>query len=102
MRCLRSLDGRLVETGIEIARMYANQFFPAVAQTDAGLAIDVENYRFIVNRKKASVAWSAKARKRISLLRSSFSACLRSVMSCRTPNWRKGRPDSSHVTSPWL
>ena len=35
-------------------------------------------------------------RKRPSLARSSCSACLSSVMSCRTPNWRKGRPDSSH------
>jgi hypothetical protein len=33
--------------------VHANQFFPAVAQTDAGLPIGVENYQFITQQKKS-------------------------------------------------
>ena len=43
---------RLVETNVEIASMPANQFFPAVAQTLAGLAVDVENGRILVKQKE--------------------------------------------------
>jgi hypothetical protein len=50
---LEVLDGRLVETDIEIASMFADQFFPAVAQTIAGLAIDVDNDRVIVKQKES-------------------------------------------------
>ena len=42
------LNGRLVQTGIEIARVHANQFFPAVAETDTGLAVDVHNYQLSI------------------------------------------------------
>ena len=42
----------LVETNVEIASMFANQFFPAVTQTLAGLAVNVENGRFIVKQKE--------------------------------------------------
>ena len=43
MRCFQALYGCLVETNVEIAWMLADQFFPAVAQTIAGLPVDVEN-----------------------------------------------------------
>ena len=46
------MDGRTVETDIEIAFMFADQFFPAVAQTMAGLAVDVENGPIIVKQKE--------------------------------------------------
>src|SRR3984893_3873669 len=49
---LQALDGRIVETGVEIASMFADQFLPAVAQAMAGLAIDVENGRIIVKQKE--------------------------------------------------
>jgi hypothetical protein len=48
----QELDRRLVETNVEIASMFANQFFPAVTQTLAGLAVNVENGRFIVKQKE--------------------------------------------------
>ena len=32
--------------------MFANQFFPAVTQAIAGLAVNVENGRFIVKQKE--------------------------------------------------
>ena len=32
--------------------MFADQFFPAVAQTNAGLTVDVENGRMIVKQKE--------------------------------------------------
>jgi hypothetical protein len=47
------LDGRIVDTNIEIASMFADQFFPAVAETVAGLAVDVDNGRMIVKQKEA-------------------------------------------------
>src|SRR3974377_1599040 len=49
---LQALDGGLVPTYVEIASMLADQFFPAVAQTVAGLAVDVENGRTIVKQKE--------------------------------------------------
>src|ERR1700732_2952440 len=49
---LQALDGRIVETGVEIASMFADQFFPAVTQAIAGLAIDIENGRIIVKQKE--------------------------------------------------
>ena len=49
---LQALDGRIVETDVEITSMFADQLFPAVAQTIAGLAVDVENGRSIVNQKE--------------------------------------------------
>src|SRR3974390_1007602 len=49
---LQALDGCLVQTDVEITSMFADQFFPAVAQTFAGLAVDVENGRTIVKQKK--------------------------------------------------
>jgi hypothetical protein len=49
---LQALDGRIVETDVEIAFMFADQFFPAVAQTMAGLAVDVENGPIIVKQKE--------------------------------------------------
>ena len=96
------LDGRLVQADIEIARVHPDQFFPAVAQAFAGLAVDVEHGQVIVMQEKASVAWSTNVRKRASLARSSSSARRSSVMSCIMPNMRRGRPASSHVTSPRL
>ena len=48
----QELDRRLVETNVEIASMFADQFFPAVTQAIAGLAVDVENGRFIVKQKE--------------------------------------------------
>ena len=49
---LQALDGRIVETDVEIAFMSADQFFPAVAQTIAGLAVDVENGPILVKQKE--------------------------------------------------
>ena len=49
---LQALDGRIVETDVEIAFMFADQFLPAVAQTIAGLAVDVENGPIIVKQKE--------------------------------------------------
>src|SRR5690242_10907150 len=49
----QALDGRLIESSVEIAAMFADQFFPAVAQTFAGLAIDVENGRLVVKDKES-------------------------------------------------
>ena len=49
---LQALDRRIVETDIEIASMFADQFFPAVAQIIAGLAVDVENGGTIVKQKE--------------------------------------------------
>ena len=37
------LHGRLVQADIEITRVHPDQFFPAVAQALAGLAVDVEH-----------------------------------------------------------
>ena len=73
-----------------------------VAQAFARLAIHIENGRILIVEKERIGAWSTKVRKRASLARSSRSACFSSVMSCRTPNWRRGRPEPSQVTSPWL
>jgi hypothetical protein len=53
---LQPLDGRIVETDVEFALMSPDQFLPAVAQTVAGPAVDVENGPIIVGRKNASVA----------------------------------------------
>src|SRR5512132_3443155 len=52
MRCFRRWMDVTVETDIEIAFMFADQFFPAVAQTMAGLAVDVENGPIIVKQKE--------------------------------------------------
>jgi hypothetical protein len=49
---LQALDGRLVEADIEIASMFSDQFIPAVAETLAGLAVDVENGRVVVEQKE--------------------------------------------------
>jgi hypothetical protein len=49
---LQALDGRLVETDVEIAFMSTDKFLPAVAQTNAGLAVDVENSPIIVEQKE--------------------------------------------------
>ena len=46
------LNGRLVQTDVENTRVHADQFFPAVAQTDAGLLVDIENGQLIVVQKK--------------------------------------------------
>ena len=48
----QALDGQLVETNVEIVSMFANQFSPAVAQTSAGSAVDVENGQIIVKQKE--------------------------------------------------
>ena len=45
-------EGRFVQAGIEIAWMHPDQFFPAVAQAMAGLAVDVENDRLIVKQEE--------------------------------------------------
>ena len=47
-----ALDGRLVKPDFEIAAMPADQLLPAVAQTVAGLAVDVDNGRMIVEEKE--------------------------------------------------
>src|SRR4030095_16209950 len=49
---LQALDGRIVETDVEIAFMSTDQLFPAVAQTSAGLAVDVENCPILVKQKE--------------------------------------------------
>src|SRR5271166_643237 len=49
---LQALDGRLVEADVEIASMLADQLLSAVAQTLAGLAVDIENGRIIVKQKE--------------------------------------------------
>ena len=49
---LQALDGRLVETDVEIASMPADQFLPAVAEALAGLAVDVENGPIVVKQKE--------------------------------------------------
>ena len=49
---LQTLDGRIIEACVEIASMFANQLFPALAQTIAGLAVDIENGRKIVKQKE--------------------------------------------------
>ena len=102
MRCAQALDRRLVETKVEIASMLADQFFPAVAQTLAGLAIDVENDRMIVKQKESVecvVHEGAKAR----LARAQLTLRLpqlRDVLQNAKLAHRLSR--SSHVTSPWL
>ena len=98
----QALDGGIVEAGVEIASMLSDQLLAAVAQALAGLAVDVEHGRVIVKQEEGVSRVIHEVRKRASLARSSCSACLSSVMSCRTPNWRRGRPELSHVTSPWL
>jgi hypothetical protein len=50
---LSTLDECLVETDVEVPSMFANQLFPAVPQTIAGLAIDVDNDRVIVKQKES-------------------------------------------------
>ncbi len=49
---LQALDGRIVETDVEIAFMFADQFLLAVAQTMGGLAVDVENGPIVVKQKE--------------------------------------------------
>jgi hypothetical protein len=49
---LQPLDGRIVETDVEFALMSPDQFLPAVAQTVAGPAVDVENGPIIVKQKE--------------------------------------------------
>jgi hypothetical protein len=49
---LDPLDGRIVETDVEIAFMFAGYFLPAVAQALAGLAVDVYNGPILVKQKK--------------------------------------------------
>src|SRR5215467_6423804 len=46
------LDGVLVEIDIEIAPMFADQFFAAVAETVAGLAVYVENGGIVFNHEE--------------------------------------------------
>ena len=53
---LEVLDGRLVETDIEIASMFADQFFPAVAQTSQAWRLTSRTVESSSSRKKASVA----------------------------------------------
>ena len=49
---LDPLNGRIVETDVEIAFMFADQLFPAVAQALAGLAVDVYNGPILVKQEK--------------------------------------------------
>src|SRR5271166_4951299 len=49
---LQPLDGRIVETDVQIASMLADKFLPAVAQSHAGLAVDIENGRILVKQKE--------------------------------------------------
>jgi len=44
----KPLNGRLVQTDVENARVPADQFFPPVPQTDARLVVDVEDGQLIV------------------------------------------------------
>jgi hypothetical protein len=46
-------DRGVVEADIEIASMFADEFFTAVAETVAGLAVDVDNGQVIVKQKEA-------------------------------------------------
>jgi hypothetical protein len=50
---LQALDGDTVETDVEIASMPADQLFPAVAQTNAGLAVDIEDGRLMIKQKES-------------------------------------------------
>ena len=50
---LSALDECIVETDVEVPSMFANELFPAVPQTIAGLAIDVDNDRVIVKQKES-------------------------------------------------
>ena len=45
-------DGGLVETGVEIPSMFADQFLPAVAEILAGLVVDVQNDRIVVKSER--------------------------------------------------
>ena len=49
---LQALDGHIIETNVKIAFMFADQFFAAVAQTIAGLSVDIDNGPIIVNQKE--------------------------------------------------
>src|SRR5271165_1425884 len=49
---LEARNGCIVETDVEIVAIFADQFFPAIAQTIAGSPVDVEHGRFIVKQKE--------------------------------------------------
>jgi hypothetical protein len=42
------LNGCLVQTRIEIARVFSNEFFTVVTKTNAGLPVNIENCQFTV------------------------------------------------------
>ena len=52
-RSASASDRRLVEPGIEIAGMHADQLLAAVAEAFAGLAVDVDHVELLVQQEKA-------------------------------------------------
>ena len=42
----------VVESNVEIASMFADQLFPAVAQTNAGLTVDVDDAQLFVEQEE--------------------------------------------------